>query len=226
MPKKKPRKGSKSPKNGELQPLVDLRLIKGLAHPLRQHILLATMAGEVSPSELAKAFDQGLSQVSYHVKVLRDECGLIEEVRTEPRRGAVEHYYRATKATLLPASAWKELKEGMRAAVGGGMANDLFNDIAGALEAGKLDGTHDHLSRTLLVLDKTGRRKVKAIAERAAEAIEKEQSKAAERMEKADGDSEEASLHTFAVFAFEAAEWEAADIRAIEVESQERRDAS
>jgi hypothetical protein len=94
MPKGKLRKQ----KGGEHLPvLVDPRLVKALDHVLRQHILLAAVAGEVSPSGLATALDEGLSQVSYHVKVLRDDCdGLIEETRTVPRRGAVEHYYRAT----------------------------------------------------------------------------------------------------------------------------------
>src|SRR5665811_823852 len=121
MPKRKPSNRSSSPSGGHLPPLVDLDLIKGLAHPLRQHILLATVAGEVSPNELSKALDAGLSQVSYHVKVLRDDCnGLIEEVRNEPRRGAMEHYYRANVKTLLPAKAWRGLKKGLRAAVGAG----------------------------------------------------------------------------------------------------------
>jgi DNA-binding transcriptional ArsR family regulator len=92
---------------------VDPRLVKALDHILRQHILLAAVAGEVSPIELSKALDEGLSQVSYHVKVLRDDCdGMIEETRTEPRRGAVEHYYRASAKTLFPAKAWRKLKKG------------------------------------------------------------------------------------------------------------------
>jgi DNA-binding transcriptional ArsR family regulator len=87
--------------------------LKALDHVLRQHILLAAMQGEVSPNELSKALDAGLSEVSYHVKVLRDDCdGMIEQTRTEPRRGAVEHYYRASAKTLLPAKTWRRLKGG------------------------------------------------------------------------------------------------------------------
>src|SRR5436190_4982072 len=76
--------------------LVDLNLVKGLSNVLRQHILLNAVMGEVSPNGLSKELGEGLSQVSYHVRVLRDDCdGLIEETRTVPRRGAIEHYYRA-----------------------------------------------------------------------------------------------------------------------------------
>jgi hypothetical protein len=35
-----------------------------------------------------------LGNVRYHVTTLR-ELGLIEQVHTTPRRGALEHYYRA-----------------------------------------------------------------------------------------------------------------------------------
>jgi DNA-binding transcriptional ArsR family regulator len=183
--------------------LVNLRFVKALDHVLRQHILLATVAGEVSPSELAEALGEGLSQVSYHVKVLRDDCeGIIEETRTEPRRGAVEHYYRATANTLLPAKSWRRLKKGLRAVVGAGQASDLFDELAGALRAGKLQGTHDRIIRTPLVLDDEGRRKVGAIAERVTKEVEGEQRAAAKRAANNEG-----TLvgYSFALFAFEAA---------------------
>jgi len=203
-------------KGGEHLPaLVDPRLVKALDHILRQHILLATVAGEVSPNELSKALDEGLSQVSYHVKVLRDDCdGMIEETRTEPRRGAVEHYYRANAKTLFPAKAWRRLKKGLRAVVGAGQASDLFNDLAEALKAGKLQGEHDHITRTPLVLDAEGQRNVRAIAERATKEVENEQQATAKRREKANGDGGEATGYTFALLAFEAA-WEPADIHAL-----------
>lgn len=207
--------GLNEPAAGHLPVLVDPRLVRGLSHVLRQHILLATVQREISPNELSKALDEGLSQVSYHVKVLREDCdGLIEQTRTEPRRGAVEHYYRASAKTLLPASAWRRLKKGLRAVVGAGLASDLFNDLADALKAGKLQGEHDHIARTPLVLDAEGQRNVKAIAKRATEDVEDEQRTAATRMAKANGNGDKAVGYTFALLAFEAA-WEPADLHAL-----------
>jgi DNA-binding transcriptional ArsR family regulator len=212
MPRGKSRKGKAA---SHLPVLVDPGLVKALDHVLRQHILLAAVQGEVSPNELSKALDEGLSQVSYHVKVLRDDCdGMIEETRTAPRRGAVEHYYRASAKTLLPAKVWRRLKGGMRAVVGAGQASDLFNELAEALKAGKLQGTHDHIIRTPLVLDAEGQRNVKAIAERATNEVEKEQQAAAKRMKKANGKGGKASGYTFALLAFEAA-WEPADLHVL-----------
>jgi DNA-binding transcriptional ArsR family regulator len=207
--------GLNEPAAARLPVLVDPRLVRGLSHVLRQHILLATLQREISPNELSKALGEGLSQVSYHVKVLQKDCdGLIEQTRTEPRRGAVEHYYRASAKTLLPASTWRRLKKGLRAVVGAGLASDLFNDLADSLKAGKLQGAHDHISRTPLVLDAEGQRKVKAIAERATAEVESEQRATAKRMEKANGDGGKAVGYTFALLAFETA-WEPADLHAL-----------
>ncbi|HEU4600053.1 MAG TPA: winged helix-turn-helix domain-containing protein [Solirubrobacterales bacterium] len=225
MPGGKSSNGSGPKVGSELPILVDPRQVKALGHVLRQHILLATVAGEVSPSELSKALGEGLSQVSYHVKVLRDDCdGIIEETRTEPRRGAVEHYYRATVKSLLPAKMWRGLKKGLRAAVAAGQASDLFDDLAAALKAGKLQGAHDHIVRTPLVLDSVGERNVKALAERIGKEIEDEQRAAAKRMKESDGDRK-AVGYTFALLTFEAA-WEPADLHGPPRKAKKGRSAS
>jgi len=75
--------------------------------PLRRRILeYLSEHGMASPNELHKALDEGLSQVSYHVKELFTPTNterypsLIELVKTEPRRGALEHYYRRREQPL------------------------------------------------------------------------------------------------------------------------------
>lgn len=220
MPSGKPNSGITRKGGAHLPVLVDQRLVKALDHVLRQHILLATVVGEVSPKVLSKALDEGLSQVSYHVKVLRDDCdGIIEETRTEPRRGAVEHYYRANAKTLFPAKTWRRLKKGLRAVVGAGQASDLFNDLAEALKAGKLQGEHDHIIRTPLVLDAEGERNLQAIAERATREVENEQRATAKRVEKANGDGGQVVGYTFALLAFEAA-WKPADLHALAAQAE------
>jgi DNA-binding transcriptional ArsR family regulator len=225
MPRGKPRNGNTAKGGEHLPVLVDRRLVKALDHVLRQHILLAAVAGEVSPSEMAKELDEGLGQISYHFKVLRDDCeGMIEETRTEPRRGAVEHYYRASSKTLFPAKIWRHLKKGLRAVVGAGQASDLFNDLAEALKVGKLRGANDHIIRTPLVLDAEGQRNVKAIAERATKEVESEQLATAKRRRKANGDGE-AIGYTFALLAFETA-WEPGNLHAVVARAREAESAS
>jgi DNA-binding transcriptional ArsR family regulator len=71
--------------------------IKAIGAPQRRRILRALHdAGEArSPNELSKAFEISVGHVSYHVKVLK-ECGALALTDTQPRRGAVEHFYAST----------------------------------------------------------------------------------------------------------------------------------
>jgi len=80
---------------------LDESLIKALAHPLRWRILeILSERGEASPVEIARLLDQPLATISHHTRVLRDlRC--IELTRTQPRRGAIEHYYRPVMPTSL-----------------------------------------------------------------------------------------------------------------------------
>jgi DNA-binding transcriptional ArsR family regulator len=134
----------------------DSGLLKTLGHPLRLQILeTVTDRGEASPVGLAREFDQPLTTVSQHMRVLRD-LGFIEVARTEPRRGAVEHFYRATKRPFIDDAEWEELPVAMRR----GLARQLFRRIvAEASDAGSAGGFDDAgtcLSRLPLELDQRG----------------------------------------------------------------------
>jgi DNA-binding transcriptional ArsR family regulator len=90
----KARPFSRPPERG--RPVVEQDLAaKAMAHPLRTTLLRELLVGGVaSPNELSKRLGEPLTNVSYHVRMLLD-LGVIELVETEPRRGALEHYYRA-----------------------------------------------------------------------------------------------------------------------------------
>lgn len=182
--------------------IIDQRFVKALAHELRVQILLILTERIASPKEIAEMLDESLSQVSYHIKVLKD-YGRIVLVATEPRRGAVEHYYCATTKTLLPANAWRGVKKGLRAVVAGGLASDLFDDLADALRAEKLTETESHICRLPLVLDAKGWKTVEAIAARATEEVENAQQATAARAAKAKGKASKAKGYTFGLLAFE-----------------------
>ena len=96
-------------------------VVKALAHPLRVRALAILTEREASPSELADELDEPLGNVSYHVRLLHD-LGLIELVGTTPRRGAIEHHYRArpdrhlrVADLTLDDAGWDELGEELRA---------------------------------------------------------------------------------------------------------------
>jgi len=80
--------------------LIDPTALRLLAHPTRVAILRHLLvAGESSPSKLAAALSLPLTNVSYHVRVLR-EAKWLRVVRRVPRRGAIEHRYRLCNAQL------------------------------------------------------------------------------------------------------------------------------
>lgn len=89
-------------------------LIFCLRHPLRRELLrlYAKENGSLSPKELADFTKQPLVNVSLHVRVLRDK-GAVELVDTRQRRGAVEHFYKAT--SLVDEVPWARAVLGLGA---------------------------------------------------------------------------------------------------------------
>jgi DNA-binding transcriptional ArsR family regulator len=136
--------------------LVDQRLIKALAHPLRAQLLSMFNERVASPNQLAKELDEGLSQVSYHVKVLREyEC--IELVKTEPRRGAVEHFYRGTARVFFRDDVWKQLPKSVQSGISANVIQSIVDDAVEALGAETFDAREDrHLSWTPVIVDERG----------------------------------------------------------------------
>ena len=62
---------------------------------------------------LARELDLPLGRVSYHIRLLAD-LGAIELVRTEPRRGALEHFYRAVTTVWFSEADWQKLPRSAR----------------------------------------------------------------------------------------------------------------
>lgn len=147
---------TKTKKKGRSSAGVDQKLVKALAHPLRVEILTILNERMASPNELSKELDEGLSQVSYHVKVLKDfEC--IEMVKTEPRRGAVEHYYRATARAYLTDRDWQSLPDSVKPGVSASSVGMVTEQVFAALSAGTFDSRDDrHISWTPGIVDQQG----------------------------------------------------------------------
>jgi DNA-binding transcriptional ArsR family regulator len=161
---------------------VNLQLVKALAHELRVEILTILNERMASPNELAQELDEGLSQVSYHVKVLKDyDC--IALVKTEPRRGAVEHYYRATSRPYIADADWKKLPKSVREGMSADLMQMVLDDVAAALEAGTVDAHEDrHMSRTPLLLDQKGWADAGKVLGQALDGLIKIQAESTDRM--------------------------------------------
>jgi DNA-binding transcriptional ArsR family regulator len=132
------------------------QLAKALAHPLRVRILTSLHRGISSPNQLAQELDEPLGNVSYHVKTLL-EYDCVELVKTEPRRGAVEHFYRATERAFFSDADWAKIPASARKGIEGVILESIGQDATAALTEGTIDArTDSHISRTPLNLDEEG----------------------------------------------------------------------
>lgn len=135
---------------------VEQIVAKAFAHPLRVQILIILNERVASPNILSQELDQSLNLVAYHVRVL-EKYDCIELVDTKQRRGATEHFYRATRRQFLTDSEWARMPESLRPGLSGAMLKSVFDDINDAMSSGTLDEIDDrHLSRTPMVVDKQG----------------------------------------------------------------------
>lgn len=144
------------PKTKNKKDGVEQIVAKAFAHPLRVQILIILNEKVASPNMLAQQLDQSLNLVAYHVRVL-EKYDCIELVDTKQRRGATEHFYRATRRQFLTDSEWSRMPASLRPGVTGAMLKSAFDDVEEALDSGTLDELDDrHLSRTPMVVDKKG----------------------------------------------------------------------
>jgi len=134
---------------------VDERVVKALGHPLRQRILHVLNEGVASPNEIAKRLDEPLGNVSYHVKILRDN-DLIELVETQPVRGAIAHFYRAAARPFFDDAHWRRLPASTRRTLFGQTLEQIGEHLADAAADTGFDRIETHVSWTPLQLDEQG----------------------------------------------------------------------
>jgi DNA-binding transcriptional ArsR family regulator len=135
---------------GETQ--LDHRLLRALGHPLRQRILALLHERVASPSEMANELGEPIGNVSYHVKVLRDNEA-IELVQTRPVRGAVEHFYRPVIRPFLDDEHWARLPAASRRALFANTVREIFDHVSQAAAGGGFEDVQTHVSWTHLELD-------------------------------------------------------------------------
>jgi DNA-binding transcriptional ArsR family regulator len=156
---------------GHSHRFLDERLAKALSHRLRGRILrLLEDAGEASPKALAQALGEPVGNISYHVRILRDlDC--VELVRTETRRGALAHFYRATVSPWLDDEQWAGLPATMRRETLGRTLSEVLEQAAAAGREGGFDGREAHVSHVVLALDAQGLAEITALLHETLEAV-------------------------------------------------------
>lgn len=172
----------------------DPRLVKGLAHPLRIHILRVLETRVASPSEIAEEIGAPLGNVSYHVRFLA-RVGLIELTSTKPRRGAVEHYYRAVGRISVTDQAWAQVPDVVKSGMISATLDQAGRVISAAAAGGGFDRRDAVVARREMLLDEQGFAQLASELNGLLERVKEIERESAERLEAA-SDHADAELET------------------------------
>jgi DNA-binding transcriptional ArsR family regulator len=181
-----------------------MRLAKVFAEPLRIRIVATLNTREMSPKQFYEEFGGGsLSRVCRHFELLVD-YGWLYLTRTETggrRRGAVEHFYRATGPAVFDDDIWPDLPVSMKEMVTARIFEEFGERVKAAIMEGTIDDRSDrHFSWTPLRLDQLGWENVIARVDSNFYFIFEEQERADARMAES---GEEPIPMTVALAAFE-----------------------
>jgi DNA-binding transcriptional ArsR family regulator len=179
---------------------IDPRLVRALAHPLRIQILEILSERVASPNDVSEQLEVDLTHVAYHTRALR-KCGCLELVDTARRRGATEHFYKASPESFIGDRRWRRVPRSIRGGVSAASLQTYMDRAVAALEAGTIDGRDDTtLSWMPLLLDLTGWDEVTAILEEAIERVLEAQERSRARLGRRGGSAAISSVAAFANF--------------------------
>lgn len=176
---------------------IDQELVKALSHPIRVEILETLQGRVASPSELSQEMNASLGVISYHAKTLV-KCGCLELVHTEPRRGAVEHFFGITPRSSIGHQDWRRVPLAVRKGISNAALETFIEVASSALEAGAIDKREDTtLSWMPLTVDEVGWREIAKIMSDASQLIVGAHSRSAKRLDGHDGISIVVGLAAF-----------------------------
>jgi hypothetical protein len=182
------------------------RLSVVLAVELRIKIVTELYLREMSPKQFYEEFGGGsISRVDRNFKRLA-EHGWLRYIRSETggeRRGATEHFYRATELAVFDNETWALVPYSMRVAISWRTFKILAERVRDALNARTLDArAESHLSWTTVVLDQGGWERVITAIDELFRSIFEEQEEAKLRISRT---GEKPMVTTVALTAFEPA---------------------
>lgn len=140
-----------------------------VTHPLRYQCLILLAEKVASPAELARELGVDVSDLSYHIRVLRD-CNAIELVDSIPGPTSVQHFYRAAHRAEIDEETFMRMSVDERVAAGRIVAQMIFADMASSMETRVFGERADHhISRFPLTVDEEGWGELRDIYARALE---------------------------------------------------------
>jgi DNA-binding transcriptional ArsR family regulator len=131
------RKREQRPKRAD-----ERRITHLLNHPVRLDAFLATFEAMASPIEVARLLRKPISDVAFHMSELRRE-GVIDLVKRAQRRGAVEHYYKASEPPEIDEAEWRAMPKSARRRIVAVGLQVVIADALSALRQGRFEDDED-----------------------------------------------------------------------------------
>lgn len=130
----------------QLRTFFDPELIKALGHPVREHILSVLNERIASASEIGNELGADVSSFYHHIEEL-ERLGFIERVESRPRRGAMEHFFRAKRTVLFDDEAWQAFPDTLKVDSMITAFQWIVDDVVGSIDAKTFCGRGDtHVS--------------------------------------------------------------------------------
>jgi len=146
---------------------IDQDLVRALAHPMRVRVLEALQGRTASPSDLAHEFEESLGVIAYHTNALA-EVGCIEQVRTRPKRGTIEHFYTARPRSFIGHQDWRRAPLSVRGGVTAEALRTFVARVGAAIDAETIDARDDTtLNWMPVTVDEQGWRETAEVLDRA-----------------------------------------------------------
>jgi predicted ArsR family transcriptional regulator len=163
---------------------IDKGLVKAISHPDRLWALHILNHRVASPNELALEMGVEVNHIAYHVRELaKYDC--IELVDTKPRRGATEHFYRATKRAHFAKAEWLRVPQSLREDMLAQSLEVMGDDVNRSAEQGVFEARADrHWSHTPGSVDEQGWKEVQELLDATLDSYLKIQAESQERMAK------------------------------------------
>jgi hypothetical protein len=154
---------------------------------MRVLILEALQGRTASPTELSKEFRESLGVVSYHANALLEtEC--IKQVRTQPKRGTIEHFYTAKPRSFIGHQDWRRAPVSVRGGVTDEAIRTFVRKVGDAIDADTIDSREDTtLNWMPMQVDDQGWREAAEILDQALRDLQDIATESRARLGEADG---------------------------------------
>lgn len=148
------------------------RVAHAVNHPVRLDALSIFFERVASPKEIAKLLGVPLGTASFHVGELAAD-DVIELVKTEPRRGAIEHFYRAKVRPEVSDAELQAMPKATRRKFAALILQAIVAEGLSSLRHGRMD-TDDELNLIWMPmqLDAEGREEVSTLQAEMLERLE------------------------------------------------------